>query len=502
MKQEQMKIWERFLKGLLVMTGILFIATGIGYLFRYLGFSEENIIIVYILGVLIIAIITVNRGWSVCYSLLSVLLFNFLFTEPRFTFSSYDYGYPVTFVTVFIAAMIVSNLTIQIRKQGYRAEQMALRTRILLETNQMLQKAKNADEMIEETARHLMRMMGKNVIYYRAEDGILSEPRFCMAEPGAAKMLYLQQRERQAAQWVFENRKRAGTGMDQYPDAHCLYLAIRNEDMVYGVIGIALEGMMMDVYEQNLILSILGECALALEKEGYNRKREEALAQAKNEQLRANLLRSISHDLRTPLTSISGSAGILLNSASALGEEKQKQLYKGIYDDSMWLINLVENLLSVTRLEDGTMNLNLQIELVDEVIEGALKHISRDELLLAKMDSRLIIQVIINIVDNALKYTPKGSKIEIYARKENQMIAISIADNGKGIADCAKEKIFDMFYTADSKVADSRRGLGLGLFLCKSIIQAHGGTIQVADNVPHGTIFTFTLQAEEVTLNE
>ena len=178
MKQEQMKIWERFLKGLLVMTGILFIATGIGYLFRYLGFSEENIIIVYILGVLIIAIITVNRGWSVCYSLLSVLLFNFLFTEPRFTFSSYDYGYPVTFVTVFIAAMIVSNLTIQIRKQGYRAEQMALRTRILLETNQMLQKAKNADEMIEETARHLMRMMGKNVIYYRAEDGILSEPGF------------------------------------------------------------------------------------------------------------------------------------------------------------------------------------------------------------------------------------------------------------------------------------------------------------------------------------
>ena len=166
--------------------------------------------------------------------------------------------------------------------------------------------------------------------------------------------------------------------MDQYPDAHCLYLAIRNEDMVYGVIGIALEGMMMDVYEQNLILSILGECALALEKEGYNRKREEALAQAKNEQLRANLLRSISHDLRTPLTSISGNAGILLNSASALGEEKQKQLYKGIYDDSMWLINLVENLLSVTRLEDGTMNLNLQIELVDEVIEGALKHISRD----------------------------------------------------------------------------------------------------------------------------
>ena len=514
MKQEQMKIWERFLKGLLVMTGILFIATGIGYLFRYLGFSEENIIIVYILGVLIIAIITVNRGWSVCYSLLSVLLFNFLFTDPRFTFFSYDYGYPVTFVTVFIAAVIVSNLTIQIRKQGYRAEQMALRTRILLETNQMLQKAKNADEMIEETARHLMRMMGKNVIYYRAEDGILSEPRFCMAEPGAAKMLYLQQRERQAAQWAFENRKRAGTGMDQYPDAHCLYLAIRNEDMVYGVIGIALEGMMMDVYEQNLILSILGECALALEKEGYNRKREEALAQAKNEQLRANLLRSISHDLRTPLTSISGNAGILLNSASALGEEKQKQLYKGIYDDSMWLINLVENLLSVTRLEEGRLNLNMSAELVDEVIKEALNHVDRkctehilterceDELLLAKMDAKLIVQVVINLVNNAIKYTEPGSHISVEAKQEGKWAVISVADDGPGVPDENKEKLFEMFYSGANRIVDSRRSLGLGLSLCKSIVNAHGGTISIRDNEPHGAVFTFTLPVEEVQLTE
>ncbi len=515
MKFERTGDWKRFLKGFCVMIGILLAATVVCFLFQQLGFSEENMIIVYILGVLIIAIITVNRGWSVLSSLLSVLLFNFLFTEPVFTFSAYGSGYPMTFIIVFIAAMIVSNLAIQIRRQGHRAEQMALRTRILLETNQMLQKAKDAEEMMEETARHLMRMMGKTVVYYLASDGTLMEPKFCMAEFDVTeKEVYLQPEERTIAQWVFENRKRAGTGTEIYPEAHCLYLAIRNEDTVYGVIGIALEEMKMDVYEQNLILSILGECAMALEKECYNRKREEALAQAKNEQLRANLLRSISHDLRTPLTSISGNAGILLNRASALGAEKQKQLYQDIYDDSMWLINLVENLLSVTRLEDGTMNLNLQIELVDEVIEEAMKHISRDhseyeliftpseELLLAKMDSRLIIQVIINIVDNALKYTPKGSVIKVHAEKKENMIAISIADNGPGIANDAKKKIFDMFYTADSQIADSRRGMGLGLFLCKSIIQAHGGKLLVEDNVPHGTIFTFTLQAEEVTLNE
>lgn len=302
--------------------------------------------------------------------------------------------------------------------------------------------------------------------------------------------------------------------MDQYPDAHCLYLAIRNEDMVYGVIGIALEGMMMDVYEQNLILSILGECALALEKEGYNRKREEALAQAKNEQLRANLLRSISHDLRTPLTSISGNAGILLNSASALGEEKQKQLYKGIYDDSMWLINLVENLLAVTRIEDGRMNLRMETELVSEVISEALRHVSRqsvehsitaestDDFLLARMDARLIVQVIINLVDNAIKYTQKGSRIQILTDKLESNVRIRVTDDGPGIPDEAKPFVFDMCYTGANRIADSRRSLGLGLCLCRSIIRAHGGEISVSDNTPSGCIFTFTLPCEEVAIHE
>ena len=167
----------------------------------------------------------------------------------------------------------------------------------------------------------------------------------------------------------------------------------------------------------------------------------------------------------------------------------------------MWLINLVENLLSVTRLEESSMRLNMQVELVDEVIEEALKHISRkreehqlvyepsEELLLAKMDSRLIVQVLINLVENAIKYTQEGSRIEVSAVQKADMIEISVADNGKGIKEEAKEKIFDMFYTAENKPA-------------KSIIHAHGGTIWVTDNVPSGTIFSFTLQAEEVTISE
>jgi two-component system sensor histidine kinase KdpD len=180
----------------------------------------------------------------------------------------------------------------------------------------------------------------------------------------------------------------------------------------------------------------------------------------------------------------------------------------------MWLINLVENLLSITRIDNGTLNLNIQPELLEDVIAEALLHINRrsvehtietvigDEFLMAKMDSRLIVQVIINIIDNAIKYTQEGSQIVITAIRDGTYISVEIADDGSGISDSAKSKLFDMFYTAENISADSRRGLGLGLPLCKAIINAHGGTIYVRDNKPQGTIVVFTLQAEEVNVYE
>ena len=244
-----------------------------------------------------------------------------------------------------------------------------------------------------------------------------------------------------------------------------------------------------------------------------DREQETRTLREQEESLRRQIA-NISHDLRTPLTSISGNAGILMTNYHTICEEKKLTLYTAIYDDSMWLINLVENLLSVTRLEDGSMQLNTNAELIDEVIDEALQHIDRksvlhkitvnrpDEFLMAKMDARLIIQVIINVVDNAIKYTPEGSEIDITTAKSGGDIVVSIADNGKGIADDAKKRIFDMFYTANMEIADSHRSLGLGLALCKSIINAHGGEITVLDNKPKGAIFRFTLPAEEVTLHE
>lgn len=493
---------------------MLVIATLIGYVFYNSGFSEANIITVYILSVLITAIITTQRVYSLVSSVISVLTFNFFFTNPIFTLNAYDRGYPVTFLIMFISAFITSTLAVKIKQHARQSAQTAYRTNVLLETNQLLQKAKEKNEIISVAANQLTKLMSKDIVFYGIENGDLTQPSVFSLDEGDKPKDYISENEKAVAQWVFKNNKHAGATTNTLGSAKCRYLAVRVNDAVYGVVGIAVGQDTLDSFENSIVLSILGDCALALENQQASSEREEAAILAKNEQLRANLLRSISHDLRTPLTSISGNAGILLLNEDSIGKEKRKILYTDIYDDSLWLINLVENLLSVTRIEDGSMNLNLTPELMEEVVSEALNHINRksvehriivrqsDEFIIAKMDARLIVQVIINIVDNAIKYTPQNSEIIINTVKKGDKVVVEISDNGEGISDESKSKIFDMFYTATTQIADRRRSLGLGLALCKSIITAHGGAISVRGNEPQGTIFEFTLLAEEVTLRE
>nr|WP_317438309.1 DUF4118 domain-containing protein [uncultured Enterocloster sp.] len=342
--------------------GILIAATLVGLLFSGLKIPEANIIAVYILGVLIISIITSSWMYSFLASVISVLAFNFLFTVPRFTLRAYDPSYPVTFGIMFLVALITGSLASRMKE--------------------------------------------------------------------------------------------------------------------------------------------------------YARESAQAAMQIEKEQLRADLLRSISHDLRTPLTSISGNASNLLSNENEFSQETRMQIYGDIYDDSMWLIKLVENLLSVTRIEDGRMDLRMSAELMDEVIAEAMRHTDRnragrkievssdEEFILGKMDARLIVQVVINLVDNAVKYTPEGAQIRIHTGKKDGMVVVSVSDTGSGIPDEQKSKVFEMFYTGTNRAADGRRSLGLGLGLCRSIIRAHGGEIWVSDNKPQGAVFTFTLPAEEVTLHE
>ncbi|MEK4432696.1 sensor histidine kinase KdpD [Paenibacillus sp. FSL M7-0802] len=496
---------------------ILAVCTIIGLWFKYLEFREANIITVYILGVLLNAIVTKGRMYSAIYSVMSVLVFNYFFTEPYYSLQAYDSGYPVTFLVMLAASFMTSTLTMRVREQARQSAQKAYRTEVLLETSRKLQQAKDSPAIINEMAHQMVKLLDRMVIFYSVDQGVLLAPQFFPKKESAVDPgVYTGGNERAVAEWVYKNNKRAGATTDTFFGAKCLYHAVRGGEQVLAVAAIVMdEEEPLEVFENSLMLAMLGECALALEKEKLNERQQEISMQIQQEQLRASLLRSISHDLRTPLTSISGNAGILLGNPEVLNEEQKKGLYTDIYDDSMWLINLVENLLSISRIEGGTLNLNFQAELMEEVISEALLHVNRnsvkhviqteldDELMMARMDSRLIVQVLINMIDNAIKYTQDGSHITISARRERHIVIVEISDDGPGISsEEVKVRLFEMFYTADNIHGDGRRGLGLGLSLCKSIVNAHGGTIGVKDNIPKGTVFYFTLQAEEVNVHE
>ena len=359
--------------------GMIMIATGISFGFWKLGMSEANIIMMYILGVLVTSVITTHQIYSLIASAVSVIVFNFLFTEPRYTLLAYEKDYPVTFITMFVAAFLTGSLAIRLKRQAAQAAQAAYRTKILFDTSQLLEGIREKEQIINVTATQLIKLLNRDMVVYLTEKGELSTPQFFAVNAEAEPEEYLSDNERAVAGWVLKNNKHAGATTDTLSDAKCLYLSIRTSNAVYGVVGIVIKDNPLDSFENSILLSILGECALALENEKNAREKAEAALVAQKEQLRANLLRSISHDLRTPLTSISGNASNLLSNADQFDEETKRQLYSDIYDDSMWLIKLVENLLSVTKLEEGKLNIRLQAELLDEIITEALQHISRQK---------------------------------------------------------------------------------------------------------------------------
>lgn len=492
-------------KDLAISLGVIIVTSLIGLFFAHLGFSEANIITLYILGVLITSIVTSSKlAWGFS-SVASVLIFNFLFTKPRFSLMAYGDGYPITFAIMFVASLITGSLASKMHNQTKQSSQAAYRTKILFDANRLLQRASDDEEVLKITAEQLKKLLNREIVIFKQNKDTLQTLVYALDDS-----FQMGEKELNIATSILINHSY------DYKDAQlrCDYYLLKTQLRTYGIVAVYKNEKEIDSFENSIILSLVGECALALENLFNAKEKELAAVLAENEQLRANLLRAISHDLRTPLTAISGNASNLISNASSFDEQTKLSIYNDIYNDSMWLINLVENLLSITRLEEGRMNLNFTAELIDEVVAEAVKHVHmrqggqkitvvhKDEFLLAKMDTRLIIQVIINILDNAIKYTPKDSMITITTEKQKDKAIISIADNGAGIPDELKERVFDMFYTGANKLADSRRSIGLGLALCKSIISVHGGEIFVKDNVPSGAIFTFTLPIGEIKINE
>ena len=510
-KPEQKFDWKDLGKSLLLALA----ATGISFLFYELGLREANIIIVYLLGVLLTAVWTNGYFYGILVSLLSVVSFNFFFTVPRFSLRAFDPNYPVTFLVMFLESFLSCSLATRVKRQAKQSSQRAYYMELLMSSNQKMQQGQSEQEIIRIAAQQLQSLLGRPVLYALLEKDRQLRFHAVPASESEQTMGRLTAEELGVAEWVAKNDKHAGATTSTLSHAQNLYLSVRGNQEVMAVVGIPSKFYPpLDTFEKNLMVAMLDECGLILERRKLRAEKQAAEMETQREQLRANLLRAISHDLRTPLTAISGNAGMLMEKSVSLNENKKQEMYRSIYDDSMWLVNLTENLLSITRIENGTLPLRRDAELIGDIFHEALSHVDRraaeheirveleDDMLMANMDARLIVQVIINIVNNAVKYTPEGSDICLSAKKENSMVRIEIADNGPGISDEAKQRLFDMFYTVNtgSAGADSRRGLGLGLSLCKSIVEAHGGSITVHDNQPHGSVFSFTLPLEEVKI--
>ena len=501
-------------RDLLLTVGLLAAATIVGWMFLRLGFANANIIMVYLLGVLLTSAFTSGYTCGVLSAFLSVILFNYFLTEPRLSLAAYGSKYPITFAVMFAAALLTGTLAAKLKAHAQLSARDAYRTKLLFDMNRQLQKAETPEEVYQMTATQIQRLMQRDVLIYPAQAHALLDGIIYPAD-GARAHSVASGEEQNVINWVWQNRKRAGATTEIFPEAKQLYLAIRTGQQIYGVVGIPIDKKNQpDAFTSSILFSILGECALALDNLRNAREKEEAAVLAKNEQLRANLLRSISHDLRTPLTSISGNADTLLHCYDALDEPTRQQIFTDIYDDSQWLTGLVENLLSATKITDGSVKLQLSDQVLEDVVSEALRHIDRraeehhitvdcgEIPLLVRVDAGLIMQVVINLVNNAVKYTPAGSSIRITAVQREKLAEVCVSDDGPGIPDERKERVFEMFFTGGNPIGDSRRSLGLGLTLCQAIIHAHHGEMTLKDNFPHGCVFSFTLPLSEVNLNE
>ena len=485
----------------------LAISTAVGFAFDWAGFSESNIITIYILGVLVTAVSTSGHLYGAANSLLSVLAFNFFFTEPRFTLQADGPSYPVTFLIIISSSIIASSLASRVKEQARMAAEKSYYTELLLGSSQKLQTIRTEWDCLRLTAEQLSRMFDRPVIY--ALNDADKELDFRI-EPADEHTLLekLSTEEIGVAKWVQKNNKHAGATTNTLPDSKWLFLSVRGTRGVMGIVGVPIAGYVVpDAFEKNLMVALLGECGLSQERIRLEEERNQIALQTQRESLQANLLRAVSHDLRTPLTNINGSVGILMGKDQTLKPEVREQLYTAIDDDTNWLINMTENLLAATQLETDRTKLKTAPELLEDLFQSAVRQLDRrardhhisvdleDQTLMASMNAGMIQRVIINMMNNAIQYTPKDSHIILSGTRRKDWVEISVSDDGPGIPDEAKKHLFDLFYTAEQGKPDSKRGLGLGLHLCQSIVNAHGGTITVSDHAPSGTTFRFTLPA-------
>lgn len=497
--------WSDTLKAIL----LLLMATLISFGIKELNIGDQNVIMVYILSVLFISRFTVGYAFGIVGSIMSVLLFNFFFTVPYYTFNVIEHGYPITVVIMLVVALITSALTVRIKTQARVAVERERRTEVLYNINKKILATRGLHNIIFITTEYIANLFNRSVIFYTEDpvngsNGVIKQ----VAEDGDAGFLNSDD-ERAVVHWVFTNQKRAGAGTDTLMGAEAFYIPIVSQGKVLGVLGLSCKKKPMD-YNQTVFISIIvSQVAMALERQYLSDEQQRILVSSEKEKMRSNLLRAISHDLRTPLTGILGASSAILDNDTTLDRKTCHQLVAHIKEDSQWLIRMVENLLSVTRINEGTMHVAKIPEAVEEVIAESINRIKKrfpnrrisaqvpEEVLLVPMDGILIIQVLINLLENAIKHSNTKSVIEVKVKKTEKWAVFEVIDSGAGIRQDELPYIFEGYISNTKKSADSSRGMGIGLSICLSIIKAHNGKMEAANRNTGGAIFRFSLPIKE-----
>ena len=463
-------------------------------LLRYLDLA--NIAMLFLLTVVLVAV-RLGRGPAALASLVGVAAFDFGFVPPRFSFAVGDIQYVITFGVMLAVGLITGHLTADLRFQARVASHREARARALYEFARDLSGLLQTEQIVEVTRHYIQRaFQARAALLVPDQDGQLA-----LAPPEAGTAFQV---DLGIAQWAFEHAEAAGSGTDTLPAANVFYLPLIAPMRTRGLLALLPENRRwLLVPEQRRHLDTFAAlAAIALERVHYIDVAQGALVQMESERLRNSLLAALSHDLRTPLTSLVGLSESLAMSKPALAPG-QLDMARALQDETVRMSALVANLLDMARIESGHVRLNLQWQALEEVVGSALRA-SRPQLLghtvqtrlapglpLVRYDAVLIERVLCNLLENAAKYTPPGSAITVAAEASGQLLQVTVYDNGPGLPPGREEAIFEKFTRGERESA--KPGVGLGLAICRAIVEAHGGKIHAGHSPQQGAAFVFTL---------
>ena len=481
---------------------VVAICTGIAWaMFPYFAFS--NLIMVYLLGVIVVAT-RYGRGPSLLASLLSVAAFDFFFVPPYYTFAVTDTQYFITFSVMLIVAVVISGLANRIRAQAESAREREGRIAALYAMSRELASTRGVEGLLAVATRHITELFRARVTI------LLPDAIGRLGEVAGGAEFPMEASEVAVSQWVYEHGQVAGQGTETLPGAAGLYVPLLGSRGAVGVLGLRpTDPRSLQAPEQlHQVETFASQTALAIERAQLAAAAEQAQVRAETERLRNSLLSSVSHDLRTPLASITGAASTLLENEARLDAATRRDLLEALHEEADRLNRLVQNLLEMTRLEAGALVPHTAWHSVEEVVGAALGRFGKSlaerpvttripaELPLVPMDDVLIEQVLINLIDNAIKYTPAGTPIEMGADDTGAAVVVEVADRGPGLRPGEERLIFEKFHRTDP--APSVRGAGLGLAICQGIIQAHGGRIWAENRLGGGVALRFTLPLKDM----